>query len=70
VLAAVRFPFRWCFNLTGSGGTIPLASFNTKCWDNSGTPYAGQPLQAIMILVPGSNATAVSFNICPNALSI
>jgi hypothetical protein len=59
----------WCAILTGSGGTIPLSSFNTKCRDNSGTAYAGQPLQTVMILVPG-NATAVPFNFCLNALSI
>ena len=61
---------RWCAILTGSGGTIALSSFNTKCWDNSGTAYAGQALQALMIFVPGGNATATSFNFCLTALTI
>ena len=62
---------RWCADLTGSGGTIALSSFNTRCWDASGTFYtAGTPLELIEILVPGGNATATDFNFCLNALSI
>jgi hypothetical protein len=62
---------RWCANLTGSGGSILLSSFNTACSDNSGSYYtAGTALQNIMIMVPGNDATAVSFNFCLNALSI
>src|SRR6185369_15573348 len=54
---------RWCAPLFGSGGFIPWDAFNTKCWDGSGTKYAGQPLTAAMILVPGSTA-AVPFDFC------
>lgn len=61
---------RWCATLSGSGGTIALSSFNTHCWDNSGQAYAGQALQSVMILVPGGNATATSFNFCLNSLTI
>jgi hypothetical protein len=62
---------RWCASLSGSGGTIALSTFNTQCWQGgSGTAYGGQPLQSIMILVPGGNATATPFNFCLNALEI
>jgi hypothetical protein len=60
---------RWCAILSGSGGTISLSSFNTMCWDDSGTAYAGQALQTIMILVPG-DTTAVPFDFCLNVLEI
>jgi hypothetical protein len=62
---------RWCVNISGSGGSYPLSSFNTQCWEGgSGTAYAGQPLQAVMILVPGSNSQAINFSFCLNSLSI
>jgi hypothetical protein len=62
---------RWCATLTGTGATIALSSFNTQCWEGgAGVAYAGQPLQALMILVPGGNATATSFNFCLNSLTI
>jgi hypothetical protein len=54
---------RWCATIFGSGGFLPWDAFNTKCWDGSGTKYAGQPLTAAMILVPGSMA-AVPFDFC------
>jgi len=54
---------RWCAPLFGSGGFIPWNAFNTKCWDGSGATYAGQPLTAAMILVPGSTG-AVPFDFC------
>jgi hypothetical protein len=64
---------RWCYSLTGSGGTItiPWASFNTYCWGGAGTTYySGQSLQAVALLIPGDNASAVSFSICLNAFSL
>jgi hypothetical protein len=63
---------RWCATLTtfGSPVTIPWSSFNTKCWDGSGTAYtAGTALQAVIILVPGGNSAAVSWNLCLNSVS-
>ena len=35
---------RWCAPIKGSGGFIPWSSFNTKCWDGTGTAYSGQPI--------------------------
>ena len=60
---------RWCATITGSGGTIPYSSFNTACWDDSGTAYAGEPIVAAQILVPGDNLVAVPFDFCLNSIS-
>jgi hypothetical protein len=63
---------RWCAPLTtfGSSVTIPWSAFNTKCWDGSGTTYTvGTAIQAIMIVVPGTNTAGVSFSFCLNDLS-
>src|SRR5262249_12029096 len=35
---------RWCAPVSGKGGMMPWSAFNTKCWDNSGTTYAGEPI--------------------------
>ena len=62
---------RWCYPLTGSSGTvtIPWGSFNTECWDGTGTNYSGEPLEAVMLIVPGDDASYVSFNICLNSIA-
>jgi len=63
----------WCYQLDGSTSpvTIPLSSFNTKCWDNSGTPFvSGTQVQNINMLVPGSNTRTTPFSFCFNGLSI
>jgi len=60
---------RWCAPLTGSGGFVPWSSFNTACWDGSGTAYANQPISAAMLLVPGGDMTAQAFDVCLNSLS-
>jgi hypothetical protein len=52
---------RWCATLT-SGTAIPYAMFNTACWDNSGATYMKQPIESVMIVVPGAEAAA-SFTI-------
>jgi hypothetical protein len=45
---------RWCANLTTSPMTIPYTMFNTQCWDNLGTAYAKQPIEAIQLVAPGA----------------
>jgi hypothetical protein len=47
---------RWCANLTASPATIPYSMFNTQCWDNLGTAYAKQPIEAIQLVAPGGEA--------------
>jgi len=44
---------RWCANLSASPATIPYTTFNTACWDTSGTAYAKQPIEALQLVVPG-----------------
>jgi len=54
---------RWCFEIkTASPVTIPYGMFNTACWDNSGTSYAKQPINAFQLEVAGASA-AGSYNI-------
>lgn len=62
---------RWCATMTTFNQQllIPWSSFNTSCWDGLGTWYAGQPLEAVVILVPGDDLFAVSFNFCLNSIS-
>jgi hypothetical protein len=62
---------RWCATLTqfNSTVTIPWSSFNTACWDGTGTYYSGQALQAVMVLVPGGNVSSVSYSFCLNSIS-
>jgi hypothetical protein len=44
--------------------TIPYKSFNTKCWDDSGTAYAGADIEAVLLLVPGNPDEETPFNVC------
>ncbi len=46
---------RWCATITQVQGPVflPLSSFNTACYNNSGTFYSGQPISAVSFLVPG-----------------
>lgn len=64
---------RWCYDISTSAYgpvTIPFSSFNTTCWDTTlGTYYAGQAISAAMLLVPGNDAVATSFNICLSGFS-
>lgn len=64
---------RWCAEI-GTGGAnifVPYSSFNTKCWplgptDMPGNPYAGEPIVAVMVMVPGPDpaGAATNFNFC------
>jgi hypothetical protein len=62
---------RWCVEIAGTVGEvmIPYAAFNTQCWDTLGTGYAGQPLQNIQLIVPGSDLGAIPFAICMAAVT-
>jgi hypothetical protein len=44
--------------------------FNTKCWNNSGATYAGQPLQGVAVVVPGENVRSVPYDFCINGISL
>ena len=43
---------RWCA-LATSGTTIPYTTFNTACWDDSGTAYGKQAIDTVQLVIPG-----------------
>jgi hypothetical protein len=57
---------RWCYTVTGTSPvTIPYKSFNTKCWDDSGTAYDGATeIEAVLLLIPGNPDATTAFNAC------
>jgi hypothetical protein len=61
---------RWCATMTifNQTVTIPWSNFNTSCWDGLGTWYSGQPLEAVVILVPGDNLYSVPYSFCLNSI--
>jgi hypothetical protein len=60
---------RWCAPVGASSGVISWGTFNTACWDGSGSNYNGAtPLQSIMVLVPG-DLSPVGFNFCLNSIA-
>jgi len=57
----------WCYDIAGAASPvfIPWASFNTACWDNSGTAFdVSQPVAAIQLIIPSEATTDVAFNMC------
>jgi hypothetical protein len=63
----------WCYDLTNAKSpvTIPLSSFNSMCWDNSGTPFvSGTAIQSINLNVPGSATATTPFHFCFLGLTI
>jgi hypothetical protein len=59
----------YCYTLTAAEATagtatIPLASFVTACWGTTGVAYAGTPIEAIQMSVPGAMAAAKTFDLC------
>jgi hypothetical protein len=48
-----------------SGQPIPITSFNTKCWDNSGTFLSvGTPINTIAMYTYGSSTAPTPFSFC------
>ncbi len=56
---------RWCAVYSGPG-VIRWSDFNTKCWDGSGSAYAGQNINAVLVMAPGHNTDARNFDFCIN----
>ena len=57
----------WCYTLAQSTGpvTIPLSSFNSKCWDNSGQSFQpGDSITTFQLIVPGSDELVTPYNFC------
>ncbi len=65
---------RWCATITEVQGKIfvPYSSFTPKCWEMvpamRGTPYAKQPISAVVFNVPGK-PTATPFDFCVNGFT-
>jgi hypothetical protein len=65
---------RWCATLTEVQGKIfvPWSSFTPKCWEMTaalkGTPYAKQPISAVVFNVPGK-LTATPYDFCVNGFT-
>jgi hypothetical protein len=60
----------YCAALPGKSGTIPWATFNTKCWDNTGTALSGPPTNPVHIefQVPAT-AAATPFSFCVDSVA-
>jgi hypothetical protein len=60
----------YCATLPGKSGTVLWSSFNTKCWDNSGTSLSGPPSNPVHVefQVP-AGATAAPFDFCVTSVS-
>jgi hypothetical protein len=63
---------RWCAPVTpfDQAITIPWSAFNTMCWNGQGATYAGEPLESVIIIVPGENTSVVNFDFCLDDLSL
>ncbi len=61
---------RWCMEIedpTLGVAYAPYADFNTECWEGGeGEDYAGQPISAVVFLVPGRNEDDIEFGYCIN----
>jgi hypothetical protein len=65
----------WCSYLpastTPTSKTVAFSSLNTKCWDNSGTPFtSGTPITAVELVVPGSASAPTPFDFCFLGLTV
>jgi hypothetical protein len=58
---------RWCWEIADPAGPVfaPYAEFSTECWQGGmGTPYANQPITAVVFTVPGGNLNPVAYDYC------
>ncbi len=61
---------RWCATIDAVQGKVfvPYSDFNTACWDGTGDAYAGQPVSAVVFLVPGSQEPT-PYDFCVNGFA-
>jgi hypothetical protein len=60
----------YCAPLGAASGTVDWASFNTKCWDDSGTSLSGPPATATHIQFQvTADASATPFNFCVTSVA-
>jgi hypothetical protein len=54
----------WCAPFqSASPATIPYSSFNTACWDYSGSAYAKQAIDRISLDLPGAPTTTTGVSV-------
>ena len=66
-LGADSADHRWCA-LYSRAGVIAWNTFNTACWDNSGSAYAREPINAVAVAVPGDSGSDTPFDYCVNEI--
>jgi hypothetical protein len=57
----------WCKDISGmaSPASIPLSDFSAECWEGGAmTAYAGGAVEAVVLVVPGSNEEDLMFDMC------
>jgi len=60
----------YCVPIASASGNVSWASFNTKCWDNSGTYLTGAPATATHIEFQiTADAAATPFNLCVKSVA-
>jgi hypothetical protein len=60
----------YCAPLSAASGTVKWASFNSKCWDGSGTSLTGAPTAATHVQFQVTAGPAAGpFNFCVTAVS-
>ncbi|HET9956885.1 MAG TPA: hypothetical protein VFQ61_20455 [Polyangiaceae bacterium] len=54
----------------GTGLSLPVSSFKSKCYDTAtAVAYAGEPIQAIQISIPGTKDAVRAFDVCIVSIS-
>jgi hypothetical protein len=60
----------YCAPITSASGTVKWATFNTACWDDSGTTLAGAPTTATHVnFQVNAGSAAGTFDFCVTAVS-
>ena len=60
----------YCAPIGSASGTVYWSSFNTKCWDDSGTALSGAPTTATHLLFQvTADATSTPFDVCVTGAS-
>ena len=60
----------YCVPIDAASGNVNWASFNTKCWDNSGMALSGPPAAATHLLFQvTADAAATPFDVCVTDVS-
>lgn len=61
---------QWCMDIEAGVTTVPWADLRMECWGTSGQAYGGEPINAIIVQVPGHNVNETPFEFCIDALAL